>query len=370
MNSPMNSPVNWSECPPGEVGVDPAGLDRATGLITARGAVAQVCVLRHGRVVLNRAYGCGPDALFWTFSAGKPFTALLVHLLAQRGELSLDEPVARYWPRFGDRGKEAVTIRQVLRHRSGMATGGSLLTDALAMTDWDRSVRAIEQARLRWPPGQVPAYQAIIYGFILGELVRRVTGAALPDVLRGEFLDPLGLRDVHMGLPDEMWHRRVPVHSPGLGGLVTRGALNRRATRRAVIPSGGVSATAADLARFYQALLREGELDGVRILEAATVHEARRVSSDDELDRAVKLPIRWAQGFQLGGAGADPARKRPMGQSSNRETFGHNGSNCCLAWADPTRDLVFVYLTNRLTHGHEGAHHQSAVSDAILTACA
>ncbi|MFD7666080.1 serine hydrolase domain-containing protein [Streptomyces sp. NPDC059788] len=362
--------MNRSECPPQEVGVDPVGLGRVTELVASRATAAQVCVLRHGRVVLDRAYGCDPDALFWTFSAGKPFTALLVHLLAQRGELSLDDPVARYWPRFGDRGKGAVTVRQVLQHRSGMATGGSLLTDALAMTDWDRSVRVIERARLRWPPGQVPAYQAIIYGFILGELVRRVTGLALPDVLRGEFLDPLGLRDVHMGLPDGMWHRRVPVSSPGAVGLVTRGALNRRATRRAVIPSGGVSATAADLARFYQALLREGELDGVRILDAATVREARRVSSDDEIDRAVKLPIRWAQGFQLGGTGTHPDRKRPMGQLSDRETFGHNGSNCCLAWADPSRDVVFVYLTNRLTGGHEGARHQSAVSDALLAACA
>jgi len=359
--------TGWTECPPGQAGAASAGLDRALDLVRARGAAAQLCVVRDGQVVLDRAVGCRPDSLFWIFSVSKPFVALLVHLLAQRGELSLDDRVAGYWPRFGQCGKEAITIRQVLQHRSGLPVARSAPLDALAMTDWDRSVRHIEQARLSWPPGQVPAYHYISYGFILGELVRRVTGAAVPDFLNAEFLGPLGLRDIHLGLPGDLWSRRVPVRGRGLAGRVSQAYVNRRDVRQAVIPAAGISATARDLARFYQALLRGGELDGVRVLDAATIEQARQPSSQGELDRFLRLPMRWSQGFQLGGPG--PAAGRSMGQLAGPQTFGHNGSNCCLAWADPARQLVFVYLTDLLTAGSEGARHQGQVSDAIITAC-
>jgi CubicO group peptidase (beta-lactamase class C family) len=349
--------------------MQPAPLERALELVRDRGAVSQLCVLRGDRVVLDRSFGCGPDALFWIFSAGKPAVALLVHLLAERGVLALDDPVALHWPEFGAHGKEAVTVRHVLQHRSGMSSARGMLGDALAMTDWQRSVRGIERAALRHPPGQVPAYQVIIYGFVLGELARRVTGVPPRELLRTEFLDPLGLRDLHLGLPDAAWPRHVPVRGRGTTARLTRHTVNRRATRGAVIPSAGVSVTARDLARLYRTLLRGGESDGVRVLAPASVQEARRLSSDDEVDRVIGLPVRWAQGFQLGGPPREPGRGRPMGRLSSPETFGHNGSNCCLAWADPSRDLVFVYLTDLLTGGHEGAGHLSAVSDAVLAAC-
>jgi CubicO group peptidase (beta-lactamase class C family) len=360
--------TGWAECPPGRAGVAAAGLDRALDLVRARGVAAQLCVVRDGRVVLDRAVGCRPDSLFWIFSASKPFVALLAHLLAQRGELSLDDRVADHWPRFGQRGKEAITVRQVLQHRSGLPVARSAALDALVMTDWDRSVRHIEQARPSWPPGQVTAYHYISYGFILGELVRRVSGAPLPDLLAAEFLGPLGLRDIHLGLPGDLWFRHVPIRGRGLAGRVSQAYVNRRDVRQAVIPAAGISATARDLARFYLALLRGGELDGVRILEAATIGQARQPSSRGELDRFLRLPMWWSQGFQLGG-GPGPAAARPMGQLAGPQTFGHNGSNCCLAWADPARRLVFVYLTDLLTAGSEGARHQGQVSDAVIAAC-
>jgi CubicO group peptidase (beta-lactamase class C family) len=361
--------TDWTECSPGQAGVDADGVGRALELVAARRATAQLCVLRDGQVVLDRTIGCRPDALFWIYSTSKPFVALLVHLLAQRGRLSLDDRVASYWPQFGQHGKDAITIRQVLQHRSGVPVARSVLRDALAMTDWDRAIRNLEQARPSFVPGQVPAYHIISYGFILGELVRRVSGVPVQDFLSAELLDPLGLRDTHLGLPDPLWSRHVPVRGQGPGGRIRQAFVNRRATRRAVIPAAGVSTTARDLARFYQALLRGGELNGVRILEPDTIEQARRPSSDGELDRFLQLPMRWSQGFQLGNPSQDPTVRRPMGRLSSPETFGHNGSNCCIAWADPTRQLVFVYLTDLLAAGHEGARHQSAVSDAIIAAC-
>src|SRR5262249_13896777 len=103
---------------PENAGMDPGALRRAVELIESRGAIAQIRVLRHGQVVLDRAFGCRPHSLFLIFSAGKPFVATLVHKLAERGTLDLDDPVARYWPEFGRHGKDPITIRQVLQHRA------------------------------------------------------------------------------------------------------------------------------------------------------------------------------------------------------------------------------------------------------------
>jgi CubicO group peptidase (beta-lactamase class C family) len=312
--------TDWTECLPQQAGLRPEGLTRALDLVQARGATAQLCVLHDGRVVLDRAIGCRPDALLWLFSASKPFIALLVHLLAERGELSLDDRMARYWPRFGRRGKDGITIRQVLRHRSGLPVARSRVLDALAMTDWEQSVRRLEDASPAWPPGQVPAYHYISYGFLLGELVRRVTGTALPEFLAAEFLRPLGLNDVHLGLTDRQWPRHVPVRGRGPAGAVSAAFVNRRVTWEAVIPAAGVSATARDLALFYQALLCGGERDGVRVLRPETVQEARRPSSDGETDRFLR-PGR----SRLAGRGepADGQPVQPGGVRPQRQQLLH-----------------------------------------------
>jgi CubicO group peptidase (beta-lactamase class C family) len=361
--------LDWIEREPSQAGIDRVALSRAVVLIQRRRAAAQICVLRNGQVILDRAFGCRPDDLFWIFSTSKPFAALLVHLLAERGALSLDDTVSSHWPEFARNRKDAITIRQVLQHRSGLPVARSAVEDALIMTDWNRSVGNIEQARVRYLPGQVPAYHYLSYGFILGELVRRVTGRPVQDVLAAEFLRPLGLHDIHLGLPGDLWPRHVNVRGQDPAAWITQAVVNRRHTRQAVIPAAGISATARDVARFYQALLRGGELDGVRILKPETITEATRPSSEHEVDRFVGLPIRWSQGFQLGGPSPGRVTSHTMGQLSGRETFGHNGSNTCLAWADPSRQLVMVYLTNLLSPGYTGARHLSGVSDAILSAC-
>jgi CubicO group peptidase (beta-lactamase class C family) len=345
-------------------------MRRLAGLIEDRGAIAQACVMCGGEVVFELSSGCRPDSLFLLFSAGKPFTAVLVHLLAERGQLRLDDPVARYWPEFGRHGKGTVTVRQVLQHRAGVPVARGLWRDVLAAPSWSRSVRALENARPRFPPGQVPAYHILSYGFILGEVVQRVTGRDLRVVLRAEVLDPLGLADTYLGLPAPLWSRHVPVVTSGTGGRARQLVFNRRAARQAVIPAATVSSTARDLARFYQMLLNGGELNGVRILAPATVARACQPSADGQVDKFLGLPVRWSQGFQLGGPAASSSRPRPMGRLSSPATFGHNGSSCCLGWADPTRGLVLAYLTNRLTAGLEGSPHQAQVSDTLLSASA
>lgn len=359
------------ECAPQDAGFDPGGIAHVLDLVQRPGARAQVCVRRGGKVVLDRALGCGPDALFLLFSAGKPFVAVLTHVLAQQGVLDLDDPVCTYWPAFAAAGKDGVTIRQVLQHRAGLPVARSLVADAMSATSWRRSTRALERAAPRWPPGTVPAYHILSYGFILGEVARRATGQDLPSALRTHLLEPLGLHDTYPGLPDREWFRHVAV--TGAGPARLRAAVfNRRRVRAAVIPAATVSSTARDLARFYQALADARGPDGGGFLHPATVRAATCPSSDGETDRFLHLPIRWSQGFQLGGPAGRPedapGRHRPLGRRSDPEAFGHNGSNCCLGWADPRRRIVVAYLTDRLESRLDGSAHFEQVSDAVLAA--
>lgn len=330
------------------------------------GACAQICVIRHDEVVLDRVVNCSPAALFLIYSASKPFVALLVHLLAERGQIRLDDPVATYWPEFDQQGKGAITIRHVLQHRAGIPITGGLLATMVHMHDWRKSVRYAERAKPQWPAGQVAAYHFISYGFILGELVQRVTGRPLREVLSSELLEPLGLTDIYLGLPDNALTRAIPVVASHNSELINQWQFNRRRIRQAVIPAANISSNAGQLARFYQMLVRGGELDGVRVLQPATISEARRPSSDGAIDAFMKRPVRWSQGFQLGGPGADPRDvARIMGMASGPETFGHAGNASCLTWADPARGLVLVYLSNIQSGVDQGFQHLGAISDAV-----
>nr|WP_084698982.1 serine hydrolase domain-containing protein [Actinoplanes globisporus] len=246
--------------------------------------------------------------------------------------------------RSSARGKDAITIRHVLRHRSGLPYGKTLGLDALLATDWDRSVRALARARPHTPPGAVPAYHVISHGFLLGEVIRRVTGRPLPAVFEEQIFGPAGMVGTRLG------GSRVPLRG---GPPVMQALFNRRAVRDAVIPAATVAGTARDLARFYRSLLDDGSW---RLATTPT--------SEGETDRVTGMRIRWSEGFQLGGL----AEERFLGRGSDPIAFGHNGSNACMGWADPGRRLVVAYLTNRLVAGPGRSPHQCAVSDAILAA--
>jgi len=355
-----------AESEPSTVGYDRARLEAVAELVRSRGAASWLVVLRDGEVVLDRRVGCEPDALFYTFSVSKPFVALAVHLLAQRGLIRLDDPVAMHWPEYAARGKHGITIRHVLTHRSGVPySSGTLVGDALAMTDWDRSVTLAQNAKPRWQPGAFVGYETLSFGFILGEIVRRVSGKPVEDFLVSEFFVPLRLPNIRLGLTDDVLDRAVPLVSRGTMQKSTRMTFNRDRVRQAVVPAAGISASAYDLARFYKAMLKGGKRRDVRVLSKSTVLEARRVSSDGERDRTLGTHPRWAHGFQLGGPSIAP---RPMGRRGSALSFGHNGSSTCNAWADPDRGLVFVYLTNLAAPRWASLRHMSDVSDALLDA--
>ncbi|HET6987862.1 MAG TPA: serine hydrolase domain-containing protein [Kribbella sp.] len=354
-------------CDPQDVGLDAARLGEAIELVQARGAIAQLCLFRDGQVVIDRSFGCEPDALFWLFSASKPYVAIVIHQLVESGRLHLDDAVAAYWPEFAHNGKREITVRHVLRHRSGVSHAGSYLGEARAMTDWHRSLRRIEEARPQWPIGTV-AYSPLAFGFILGEVAQRCTGQLFEDLVRRNVLERLAVTDTYLGLPADVWDRHVPLKASGPVGPFVQSVVNRPSTRAAVVPAAGISTTARDLASLYQALLQGGIAWAGRILRPESIAAAVEPSSDGEIDRTARAPVRWSQGFQLGGPRSIEGGTWPLGTASSPRTFGHNGSYCCIGWADPDRRMVYAYLTNRVGRPQADNAHHTAVADKILAA--
>ncbi|MEV5963239.1 serine hydrolase domain-containing protein [Kribbella sp. NPDC051952] len=354
-------------CEPQDVGLDADRLREAVRLVEKRGSIAQLCVIRDGHVVVDRSFGCAPNALFWIFSASKPYVAIVIHQLVEAGRLHLDDAVAAYWPEFAQNGKREITVREVLRHRSGVSSAGSYLGDARAMADWDRSLRRIEETSPGRPIGTV-AYSPLAYGFILGEVAYRCSGQPIEELVRRAVLEPLAVTDTYLGLPADQWDRHVPVRMGGPAGPFFQSVLNRRSTRAAVVPAAGISATARDLAALYLALLQDGVGPAGRVLRPESLAIALEPSSEGELDPVARAPIRWSQGFQLGGPRWLEGAVSSLGATSSPRAFGHNGSNCCIGWADPDRRIAYAYLTNRLGRPRTALAHHAAVADAVLAA--
>ncbi len=381
-NTTNSKPIQFGE----EVDPDQAGMSRKgiTRIVETfeqmqqRGLHpgGQIVVLYCGQVVVDRWFGTADlrrgdpvqaDTPFLAFSIAKPFTAACVHRLVEEGRLSLDAPIARYWPEFGCNGKENATVRHALLHQAGVPLRG-LLTQIFAWKDWERVTRGIAALPAEFEPGSETAYHLVNFGFILGEVVRRVSGQNIDGYLRQNFLEPLGLKDTSLGLPDAWRDRAAGVYC---GHRQQAGAVflfNRPAIRRAVIPAATLHSTARDLAVFFQMLANGGEYAGQRYLKAETVSHATALSYEG-WDRTIGRPMRWAMGFHLGGFKTGyPPEPSTMGQRSTLRTFGHAGQGSSLVWADPDARLVMAFTCNRLLGTEQARLRQQAISDAVWSA--
>lgn len=334
---------------------------------------AAVAVSLEGRLVVDlwagyadmaRTVPWQKDTLVNVFSTTKGFTAACIHRLADQGRLDLDRPVAHYWPEFAREGKGAITTRQLLCHRAGLPAITAPLPPE-AIFDWFTMTRALAAQAPWWTPGTRHGYHARTFGWLLGEVVRRVTGQSLGRYFHDEIAGPLAL-DFHIGLAPRHHHRvayitKMPPPPPDANPNLTRimltrpddvttkaftnpplhkipGRANSALWRQAEIPSSNGHGTARAVARFYGALANGGALDGVSILSPQAIRAAC-VEHAFGPDEVLKVPTRFGLGFMLTHRGQ---RLGPHDQA-----FGHPGMGGSLGFADPEARLGFGYVMNR-----------------------
>ncbi len=365
------------ECAPESVGATSASIDSIWDRVVAlyrTGAhpAIQVCVRREGRVMLDRAIGHargnGPDDPPGTplrrleldtpiniFSASKSVTAMLVHKLDEQGALRLDDRVCEYIPGFERHGKQGVTLRHVLAHRAGIPNLPPDALDLDLLNDPDRIVELLCASKLQSRPGRALAYHAVTGGFILGEVMRRVTGEDPRSLLRTLIAEPIGLSLTNYGVEPERVDEVAlnaftgPQVPPPLSFLLKRalGASLPEITALsndprfllAPIPSANVVSTAREMSLFYQCMLDEGRSGDVQVFEPRTIRHAVAEQSWWELDLTLMAPLRYGLGFMLGNS-----RVGPFG-TDNPHAFGHIGFTNVFTWADPERALSVGLLT-------------------------
>lgn len=367
------------EIEPASVSMSQAGLNALMGVLEEQAArgwhnAAQLVVLRHGQVLLDRVLGkdhrgrpVKVDTPFFTFSVTKAFTGVCVHKLIEDGVIELDAPVAEYWPEFGKKGKNAATIRQVFLHQAGVPMRG-LYTQIPLWPFWSLVTRNVANLKVEHEPGSQTMYHLVNYGFILGEVVRRVSGMPIEDYLHQNFIAPLGMQNTWLRIPRREVKRSPKIASSTREFQPLALLFNRGIMRRAVIPAASLHSTAREVAMFYQMLLNGGEYAGVRFLKPETISTATELGSEAP-DALMGRVTRWAYGFHLGGLKPPPGDVGPsMGVGSTVRTFGHFGFASSMAWADPDAGLVVAFTCDAVLSLADGRKRWVALSDAVWEA--
>jgi CubicO group peptidase (beta-lactamase class C family) len=290
------------------------------------------------------------------YSTTKTMSFLCTLMLADRGLVELDAPVARYWPEFAANGKESVEVRHLLSHSAGLA-GWEAPVAPEDLYDWDKVVDLLAAQAPWWEPGTASGYHAITQGFLLGELVRRTDGRTIGTFFREEVAEPLGA-DFHIGLDPADDHRVAELVPPtGSGGpgsgadrsspayrtfsnpLITGREPATEAWRRAEIPAAGGIGNARAVARIHSAVACGGEVDGVRLLSPAMVE---RIFDEQQYgtDLVMGVPMRFGLGYGL------PCKEVPISPNQRAAYWGGWGGSLVVADADAR--LSVGYVMNRM----------------------
>jgi CubicO group peptidase (beta-lactamase class C family) len=366
--------------------------DRLRRQIEVNQGGAALCVYRRGRKVVDLWGGVRDqsgrpwtaDTMSPSFSTTKGVASTLVHMMADRGLLDYDERVAHYWPEFAQAGKSEITLRQVLSHQSGLYHIRQMIDHADRMRDWAHMVEAIERTPPVHPPGERTGYHGLTYGFIVGELLNRVTGVPFSQLVQEELVGPLDLDGMYIGTPASAMPRAAQLIWPEAGrlgkllfsvspppwtGPVIRGfnTLSRESLKlmglqldvgsivdalaprgissldfgsplvlAAAIPAANGLFTARSLARMYAALAGGGEIDGVQLMSRATLERASEIQGEAAGRSVLPIDMRWRLGFH---GVATTTGFIP-------EAFGHFGYGGSGAWADPKRELAVGMIVN------------------------
>lgn len=343
--------------------------DGGGSAVSVRHRGRSVVDLWQGHADIESKRGWRHDTATVVFSCTKGLVAIAIAQLAQDGRLELDSPMARYWPEFAASGKEGITVREALSHRAGLAAPRADISLETAL-DWTAITEVLAEQEPLWEPGAAHGYHALTYGWLAGELIRRITGQSVGTYFRSEIAEPLNA-SAWIGLPDEIRPRVArlasgitistpPPETDGrqigrneaqwmertmtLGAafpaqLVVRGeGFDDPNVHRAEVPGAGGIATAAALATIWSATVVE--TDGVRLLDRRVVEDMTRLQSEGEPVWWYPGPYpRWGTGFML------PSQRREF---LSKSSFGHDGAGGQVAFADHAHQVGFAYVTNVL----------------------
>lgn len=332
------------------------------------------CLRRNGHIVLNRSLGhasgnapkeknvakvlatAASPVCF--YSASKAVTAILAHILAEQGEINLADTVAKYIPEFAQNGKGGITVSQLLAHRAGLPTFDLPKEEMKPelLLQWDRVLEVLCQQAPAFSGKPRMAYHAITGGYLVGEIIRRVTGKDIRAYLDETIRQPMGMEFFNYGLAPEKRHLnaknavagtsvRFPVSTileKALGAPINEVVeiANQDIFMDAIVPAGNMYGTAEELSRFYQMLLNGGEYNGRQIMRPETVKRAVAPAGGFGFDRSLMAPMRYSEGLMLG---ANPVGI--WGPNSD-QSFGHIGFMNILGWGDPRRKVSVGMLVS------------------------
>ena len=363
-----------------------------------RGEVgASVCVTVGGETVVDLWGGLANNRTEtpWTdetvsivFSSTKGATAICAHILASRGELDLDAPVAKYWPEFAQSGKENIPVKMLLNHQAGLPAVRETLPQG-AYADWDLVVNALAKEEPFWEPGTRNGYHALTFGWLNGEVVRRVSGKSLGTFFKDEIAQPLKL-DFWIGLPEDKESRVAPMipakpdparrlfqelAKPGTIQALTMGNMggymgpppmfDSRAAHAAEIGGAGGVTNARGLAGMYEPLALGGKKGNVELVNSETLARMGCVSSATGEDAVLIMPTRFALGFMK----TMDNRNEPAGVQDSvlisEEAFGHVGAGGSFGFADPKAGISFGYTMNKMGPGLSLNERGQSLVDAV-----
>jgi len=370
--------------------------------LESSGGGAAVCVYREGEKVVDLWGGVRDedgspwekDTMAMSFSTSKGITSTLIHILADRGLIHYDDPIARYWPEFAAGGKATISVRDLMTHRAGLSRLRPLLDHGEQILDWDHMVNALANASAK--PTVRSAYHALTYGWLTGELIQRVTGKSLQDVIREELVKPLGLDGMYIGAPPAARARAAQLSGPPgtsvpalmkalfsersadvltLLHRLVGSPIDARHMLDALVPPGNADAlwherilevavpaanglfTARSLARMYAAIAEGGTLDGVQLLSPGMIPRMSKVQVHTR-DRVIPIRMGWRLGYHTAftSRGALPT------------AFGHFGFGGSGGWADPTKRLAVAMVNNRLGGTPFGDMRIASIGSAVVAA--
>jgi CubicO group peptidase (beta-lactamase class C family) len=304
----------------------------------------QVAAYLNGKLVVDCWAGtldptsCEPvtgDSLFQVRSTAKGVTASCIHLLADRGHISYDDPIAKFWPEFGVHGKEKATIKDALTHRVAVPQDPASFESQ--PTNWELMCAEIAAMMPEWQPGSQTGYHAMTYGWILGEVLHRVDGRPINQFLWEEICLPLDTGGLFFGISESDVKRTAT-----LTGSPQALTWNRADIRSAHVPSCGTM-NARSLARLYALLSEDGELDSVRLLSENQIRTATELQTDEQ-DVQIGASVRKALGYWMGKSNWAVGSWAALDSSASN--FGHAGVGGSVAYANRERRFAFAFTKN------------------------